>query len=201
MGCATSQTAQKAPMQGTASTPALNQPFTPRTEIKQQNDHFAGKLPLGIGAKFDFFISDTAENAANFYNTVLRPLRAGKVFRDQAFAIDYAILPSRGDVFNHSNRTSEVTIRSDYKFRIGMTRKFYNFGDFLKADFWLSAKEKSKYAHPNGIKDQVPAFQITDEDQDESLSGGIELPVLDADDLLFESGIGETDTIPILALE
>ncbi len=182
VGCATSPTTRTPQMQDYAADVHENRPVSTDKEIKRQNEHFAGNLPLGIGAKLDFFVADTAENAANFYKAVLRPLRSGKVFRDQAYEIDYAILPSKGDVFNHRNRTSEVSIRSDYKFRVGITRKFHRFSDFLTPDFWTTT-DTANHAYPNLLVDQVPSFDIMPEEPKEHFDIN-DLPPIEYSDLL-----------------
>jgi len=118
-------------------------------------------LPLGIGGSFNLYASDAADDITSFYNDVIRPVRSGKIFRRQPYEMDYGILPSGSEGSNSRNDQNKISIKSNYQFQIGMSRKFHNFGDFLKADFWLARGVYSpSYVSPV-IVDQVDPFALS----------------------------------------
>ncbi|MEW6237254.1 MAG: hypothetical protein AB1656_17870 [Candidatus Omnitrophota bacterium] len=118
-------------------------------------------LPLGIGGSFNLYASDAADDLSAFYNNVIRPVRSGKIFKRQPYEMDYGILPSGSEGTSTRNDQNKITIKSNYQFKIGMSRKFHNFGDFLKADFWLARGAYSpSYVSPV-IVDQVDPFALS----------------------------------------
>ena len=143
MGC---QTANK-PFTSLDSDSAAN-----RTSLYQpssdQDYHgirnsIAANFPLGIGARMDFFLSETSDQVSSVYNSYIKPYRKGKIFHQKPYELDYSILPKKGESFNQTNPLNNVTIRSDYDFRIGMSRRFQHFSDFLKPDFFMA---KGRYS-------------------------------------------------------
>jgi hypothetical protein len=115
--------------------PMLNKPII-ATEPPRVSP-FESDLPLGIGAQVDIFISQASDSALNMYD-VIQPYRRGRIFNQQPYAMEYSILPRKGELFNHSSQLSDVSIRSDYDFRIGMSRKFERFSDFFTFDFLMA---------------------------------------------------------------
>ncbi len=183
MGCASSsKISQQNNMQAKISEPTLNRPYSEQ-EIKKISSPLNGNLPLGIGARIDIFVRDTAEHASNVYNSFLRPLRAGKVFRQRPYEIDYAILPKRGDVYSYKNKMGELSIRSDYEFRLGVTRRFHKFSDFLTSKFWLDTYYKDSVSF--SPVQQVPSITMTGEnDKNERKINLEKLNYVELDDLL-----------------
>lgn len=115
----------------------------------RQQPSFEGRLPLGIGTRFDLFIADTASGMSDFYSSYIEPYRSGKLFSRQPYALDYSILPRKGAAFqSRGSMIESVTIKSDYKFQIGMSRNFRELSDFLNPNFWL-ARGKFCTAPPN----------------------------------------------------
>ena len=137
-GCSTTQTARsEKTAESNVNLSALHRPLSSK-EITQTAPLSGGNFPLGITGRFDLFVSDTAEQVAEVYDTVIRPIQKGKLFQRQPYEIDYAILPERGDVFKHDGRLGSPSIESNYEFRLGMVRQFSNFSDFLTTDFWMA---------------------------------------------------------------
>lgn len=145
----------------------LEQPNRPlnKHEIHEAPAHFtAGNLPLGIGAKFDFFVTDSAESVQEVYSSVIRPIRSGKIMSRTPVALDYSIFPSSGAAFEHDGGLDNKTIKSNYKFQVGMSRKFNRFTDLFTTDFWLAKGEfnpSSQKAYVN-TDDQVKLFDEED---------------------------------------
>lgn len=107
------------------------------SELTRHEQPFEGRLPLGIGARFNLFMAETAQGVDSLYSDVLKPMRTGKLFRSQPFAIDYAVR-DRGDTFDEESKLSGLDFESKYDIRIGMSRRFHNFSDFLNPGFWLA---------------------------------------------------------------
>lgn len=110
------------------------------SELTRHEKPFEGSLPLGLGARVNVFMAETAHGVDTLYTDVLKPMRTGKIFSSQPYAIDYAVR-DRGDAFDEKSKLSGLDLRSNYDIRFGMSRRFHNFGDFLKPGFWLAAGE------------------------------------------------------------
>ncbi len=162
-----------------SSTPQLssaNRPndalHQPKDKIYNQADSFENtvpinndmgsrsSLPLGIGAQFDLFTSNAASDVTTFYNTIIRPVRSGKFFSRQPYVVDYGILPDDGDVIDFQDNQNQVNIQSNYQLRLGMSRKFNHFSDFLKADFWLAKGQYSPSYKKNIPTPEVDPFSL-----------------------------------------
>lgn len=102
----------------------------------QSGSPIKGTLPLGIGAQVNLFLSEADEQIDGFIDNVVKPMRKGEVFAAKPYQIDYAIR-DRGDAFRNDVALDRVSFRSHYDIRVGMTRKFHNFGDLLDPGFWL----------------------------------------------------------------
>jgi len=137
-GCQSTQTAMTS--QPAYSTLASDRPL-PSQDMKVRENHFKSRLPLGIGARFDLFVADTATGMSEVYNSYVKSMRQGKIFRNRSYELDYAILPKKGSAFNtkkKKNLFGLFTMKSNYKFQIGMSRRFRDFSDFLHPGFWLA---------------------------------------------------------------
>lgn len=169
---------------------ALNPPTghipTSVSELTRHEKPFEGSLPLGLGARVNVFMAETAQGVGSLYSDVLKPMRTGKLFRSQPYAIDYAVR-DRGDTFSGSSKLSGLDFRSSYDIRFGMSRRFANFGDFLKPGFWLAADEfgpgppKGEMPAASGWNplfigpsEQAPIFQQTRSESDADLIDLIE---------------------------
>ena len=117
--------------------PGIHQPSSSQDYSGIRNS-FAANLPLGIGTRIDFFLSEASDQVSSVYNSYVKPYRKGKIFREKPYELNYSILPKKGESFNLHSPLNNVTIRSDYDFRIGMSRRFKNFSDFLNPDFFLA---------------------------------------------------------------
>lgn len=139
LNCYTTQPA--APITAMGYVPSDKTPVTPRRELNPTGPKFNHTLPFGIGGRFDLILSNAAQNASDFYDSYIQPLRKGKIFSQQPYQIDYVILPKRGEAFDSGKTIDGFSLRSDYKFQIGMSRQFKDFSDFLEPDFWLAEGE------------------------------------------------------------
>lgn len=123
------------------------------------NPHpFEGSLPLGLGARFDFFVSNTADQLSEVYDVVIKPVRHGKLFGESPYTMNYSILPDSGEAFHHDGGIDTEPLKSNYKIQAGMSRKFHDFKDFLSADFWL-AKGRHNPAHVKPRIEPKPQIQ------------------------------------------
>lgn len=120
--------------------PGDKRPVMNASQLAGKEPAYDGRLPLGLGARFNLYLTDTIHDAETFYDEVLEPRRSGTVFRAAPYALDYAVLDS-GDAYSHSPKLSKVNIRSDYDIRVGMSRRFSRFSDFFKTGFWLAEGE------------------------------------------------------------
>ncbi|MBN2326846.1 MAG: hypothetical protein JXR73_06805 [Candidatus Omnitrophica bacterium] len=186
LGCASSQ---RFDHENTLSSDiASNRPATPSKVLQKQSHPFEGRLPLGIGARIDLFISDAASGVSEIYESYLKPLRKGKIFTRRPYELDYSILPKKGEAFNHkASPLDSVSIRSDYKVQIGISRKFRHLTDFLKADFWLAHDEYSTApAALEAAISPLQQFQLNDSAEKEEKID-LSLPVaLDLEQFLSE---------------
>jgi hypothetical protein len=107
------------------------------SELTKHEEPFEGRLPLGFGARINVFMAETAQGVGTLYSDVLKPMRKGKLFGSEPYAIDYAVR-DRGDTFDEGSKLSGLEIESNYDIRFGMSRRFHRFGDFLKPAFWLA---------------------------------------------------------------
>ncbi len=107
-------------------------------ELTRHEEPFEGRLPLGLGARVNVFMAESAHGVDTLYSDVLKPMRAGKLFRSQPFAIDYAVR-DRGDSFDEGSKLTDLDFESKYDIRLGMSRRFHRFGDFLNPKFWMAS--------------------------------------------------------------
>ena len=151
LGCASGQSVRGS-LSGSTQLSENNRPVLSTRELTRQPPPFDGRLPLGIGARFDLFIADAASGMADFYNSYLGPLRKGKLFERQPYQLDYSLLPKKGEAFQNSPKSSllnSVSIKSDYKLQIGISREFIRISDFFKPAFWLG---QGKYSTSDAIR-------------------------------------------------
>lgn len=137
-GCQSAQTVLSTPNYN--NTMVSSHPL-PSQDIIIQEKHYKSRLPLGIGGNFDLFAADAASNVTDIYDSYVKPLRHGKIFRNHSYEIDYAILPKNGSAFNNTKKKDlfgTLSMKSNYKIQIGMSRKFRDFTDFLNPGFWLA---------------------------------------------------------------
>ena len=162
-GCASSPVTQSDPPTLALANPPHPSNLNTNQEIEHHETAFKGQLPLGFGAKLDLFVSDTADQLSEAYKSVIIPLRKGKLFSRKAYEVEYSILPKKGDDYSYKSKTDSYRFRSDYDFRIGMSRRFHQFADFLKGDFWL-AKGKYSPSSPVRANYRMPPQVITFEE-------------------------------------
>ncbi|MBI1387581.1 MAG: hypothetical protein GC154_03945 [bacterium] len=118
------------------SRPATGRPMT-AAEITRHPDPVKGTLPLGIGASINVFMAETYDDAEMVYTEVVKPMSKGRIFANKPYALDYAVR-DRGDAFSEDVKLSRLEIQSNYDIRIGMSRRFHDFNDFLNPSFWLA---------------------------------------------------------------
>ncbi|MDP8243738.1 MAG: hypothetical protein P9L94_06625 [Candidatus Hinthialibacter antarcticus] len=135
VGCSSAPLADRS--QSLARGPETERLPSSVSELTRHEQPFDGRLPLGFGARVNVFMAETAQGVGSLYSDVLKPMRTGKLFSSQPYAIDYAVR-DRGDSFDEKSKLSGVEFRSSYDIRFGMSRRFHNFGDFLKTEFWLA---------------------------------------------------------------
>lgn len=160
-----------------------HQPLT-HQQIQDSHNPFAGRLPLGIGARLDVFFSETSDNVSSFYASYLQPIRRGRLFGQQPFQLDYSILPKKGESFDQTAPLSNVSLRSDYDLRIGVTRRFQNLTDFFDMDFLLARGKYSPTSKSTPLpqnKDIIPLFT---EKPPLSIKEPYQGPVLDLEELI-----------------
>lgn len=151
LGCASGQSVRGS-LSGSMQLSENNRPVLSSRELTRQQPPFEGRLPLGIGARFDLFVADAASGMADFYNSYLGPLRRGKLFERQPYQLDYSLLPKKGEAFQNSSKSSllnSVSIKSDYKLQIGISREFISISDFFKPAFWLGQGKYSSSDAPH----------------------------------------------------
>lgn len=167
-GCGTASQRQ-------AAFDAPNQPITQSSknkplseqQIKKTEKPFNSPLPLGIGARLDLFVSEYSNNISSVYSSYIKPMRNGKIFDDRPYKLDYAILPSKGDTFSQTSKLGDISIKSDYDFRVGVSRRFQHFSDFFNVDFLLgkgrysASEEHSNYQVSS--QEIVPIFENKDD--------------------------------------
>ncbi len=184
--------------QGCASSPSLTRdsgfdeydyshPYVPTKEVAFHAQPFEGTLPLGIGARFDFLVSNAASEVSDFYSSYIEPYRKGKIFNRQPYQLDYSILPRRGEAFQKKNSIFDsVSFKSDYKLQIGVSRNFISLSDFLKPGFWLgTGRYSTSTTRPNlAEKWENPLLHSSSEENlDLDLN---QTPGLDIDSILDE---------------
>jgi hypothetical protein len=169
--------------------PTLNKPIH-RAEMSRVIP-FESDLPLGIGAQLDIFVSQASDSAMNMYD-VIRPYRRGRIFNQQPYTMEYSILPRKGESFNHSSQLSDVSIRSDYDFRIGMSRKFKRFSDFFTLDFLLANGRFSPSASNQRYTEPKTDIAILEETTSTLPAPTADLPML----LDFSIDVPPTDVQP-----
>jgi hypothetical protein len=147
-----------------------------------------GTLPLGIGAQVNLFLSEADEQIDGFIGNVVKPMRTGEVFAAKPYQLDYAIR-DRGDTFRNDVALDRVSFRSHYDIRIGMTRRFHNFGDMLDPGFWLGVGRFTPTPtnnEPEKPKPIGPLFRL--EDDLDTNSNSLEIlpnrPIIDMDEAL-----------------
>lgn len=143
---------------------------------------FEGRLPLGIGTRFDLFVADAAYGMSDFYHSYLEPLRKGKVFGRQPYALDYSILPKKGEAFqNKTSIIDSLSFKSDYKFQIGISRNFVRLSDFLNPNFWLAKGRFAVLPPPrkeeHSLLEEMQMDSLNNENQPIDLTGpaGVDL--------------------------
>ncbi len=120
------------------STPFGHPVIQTRDKVEHQKP-FQSNLPLGIGARMDVFVANTASGVSDLYDSYVKPLRNGKIFNRQPYQVDYSLLPKKGSAFNKKgNMLNSLSIRSDYKLQVGMSRRISNYSSLLNPAFWLA---------------------------------------------------------------
>ncbi len=182
LGCASGQPVRGS-LSGSTQLSENNRPVLSSRELTRQQQPFDGRLPLGIGARFDLFVADTASGMADFYNSYLEPLRRGKLFERQPYQLDYSLLPKKGEAFQNSSKSSllnSVSIKSDYKLQIGISREFISISDFFKPAFWLG---QGKYSTSDAIRHPEMTFEdyrlqeLLEEDEPLDLNSPVDLNI------------------------
>lgn len=192
-GCATAPSEPPGRSYEPVSTrPSLYRPGA-EMDLKKSKKPFLGTLPLGIGASFDLFVSETTESMGYFYKSYVKQYRSGQLFKEQPYQLEYSIFPRKGETFNHSNSWSDLSFKSDYDFKIGISRRFQHFSDFFSPQFLLGSGRFSPVAVPMDLEsgsDVIPALQenpilLPDEYMTKSVEE-MDVPPLHPLDLLLE---------------
>lgn len=180
-GCATTTSNTRSPSSIQTRYPNRNQPEMVQTQ-RPITGNFLNNLPLGIGGRLDLFVSETAEQASEFYEEHIEPRRNGTLFRAKPYNIDYSILPSSGDLYRLDNELHDKTVKSDYDLRVGMTRRYTEIGDFFKTDFWLARGKYGPAGKGSSTPEQLQNMARSHNSLlDVNLFGQPQEPVLSAD--------------------
>jgi len=154
LGCASSSQHTLSSNQIEPST-NKSEPAKPVSQISSStpNNTFAYQLPFGIGGRFDMMMYETVDTVSDFYDSYVKPMRNKKFLYN---TMNYSILPSSGDLYRLDNELHDKTIKSDYDFRVGMTRRFSKFSDFWKTDFWLANDHYGPETPPPQVENTDP---------------------------------------------
>ncbi len=114
-------------------------PVIQTIDIVKHKKPFQSNLPLGIGARMDVFVANAASGMTDLYDSYVKPIQSGKIFNRQPYQMDYSLLPKKGAAFNSKgNMLNSLSIRSDYKIQVGMSRRIRDYSDLLNPAFWLA---------------------------------------------------------------